>query len=53
MIKVIRAIAIWFVSEGNDLACAMTVAKPDAQTLRGLGPMPVSNTDQKKIIITL
>jgi len=49
VIKVIRAIAIWFVSEGNDLACAMTVAKPDAQTLRGLEPIPDSNNGQIKI----
>ncbi len=53
VISLIRAVVILFVPQENDLACAMPIAKLDIQTLRGLEPMPTSNTGQKMIKITL
>ena len=53
VISVIRAVAIWFVSQENDLACAIPIAKLNVQTRRGLEPMPASNTGKKMIKITL
>jgi hypothetical protein len=53
VISLIRVVVLLFVPQENDLACTMPIAKLDVQTLRGLEPMPVSNTSQKMIKITL